>query len=73
MLTTAICSFVKKFHSGGTLAFHGKVASLENGALWIKTLWYDAYILEDFTGAQFALSLHHRPSQTYFHKLYVEE
>lgn len=64
---------LRVFHSGGTLAFHGKVASLENGALWIKTLQYDAYILEDFTGAQFSLSLHHRPPQTYFHILCVEE
>lgn len=46
---------------------------LENGALWIKTLWYDAYSRWKTEEVQCDLSLHHCPPQTYFHILYVEE
>lgn len=48
------------------------ILPLENGALWIKTLWYDTHALEDFKEVQSDLSLHHCPPQTYFHTLYVE-
>lgn len=48
-------------------------APLENGALWIKTLWYDAYSRWKTPEVQCDLGLHHCPPQTYFHILYVEE
>lgn len=46
---------------------------LGNGALWIKTLWYDASSHWKTKEVQSDLSLHHCPPQTYFHTLYLEE